>query len=203
MALSSFAKGLFGVLVGVLTLAYPFVVYFGLQRFNPRLLAAFLLAIFALRLAFFSKQGDFLKALPMLAGGALIALLVMIADRPALLLFHPVLINVSGLLLFATSLKYGPPMIERFARMQEPELPEAAIRYCRKVTQVWVGFFVFNGSIALATALYGDINLWTLYNGLISYVLLGMLFAIEFLVRLRFKRQHAAQYDQPKREGVS
>lgn len=200
---ASLIKGFLAAIIGLLTLAYPFVVYFGIQRFDPRHLAAFLLAIFALRLAFFSKQASFLQALPLLAGGSIIAILVIIADNPSFLLYHPVLVNLSGLLVFATSLRWGPPMIERFARMQEPELPDVAVAYCRRVTKVWVGFFAINGSIALATAIHGDIQLWTLYNGLISYLLIGTLFAIEFLVRLRLKRRHAASTEPPPPQGVS
>jgi uncharacterized membrane protein len=191
MNAQTLVKSILAGLIGILTLAYPFVVYFGIQRFSPRHLALFLLVVFAARLAFFSKQGEFLKALPLLLGGSIIALLVVIADNPIFLLYHPVFINLSALLVFATSLKWGPPMIERFARIQEPDLPEVAIPYCHKVTWVWVAFFAINGTIALTTAILGDIKIWTLYNGLISYVLIGMLFAIEFMVRMRFKRRHA------------
>jgi uncharacterized membrane protein len=78
-------------------------------------------------------------------------------------------------------------MIERFARLQEPHLSETAIRYTRQVTIVWCVFFVLNGSIALYTALFCEMKTWALYNGLIAYVLMGALFAGEYLVRLRVK----------------
>ncbi len=82
-------------------------------------------------------------------------------------------------------------MIERFARLMEPEFPPEAVIYCRKVTMIWCGFFVVNGSIALVTALLGDIKIWTLYNGFISYLLMGLLFGIEYLVRRAVKRKSA------------
>ena len=47
--------------------------------------------------------------------------------------------------LFGLSLKFGPPLVERLARLQEPELPEHAVRYTRQVTAVWAGFFLANG----------------------------------------------------------
>ena len=82
-------------------------------------------------------------------------------------------------------------MIERFARLQEPEFSDTAIAYTRKVTMVWCGFFVLNGSASLYTALFTDMATWTLYNGLIAYLLLGLLFIGEYLVRLRVKARAA------------
>jgi acyl-coenzyme A synthetase/AMP-(fatty) acid ligase/3-hydroxymyristoyl/3-hydroxydecanoyl-(acyl carrier protein) dehydratase len=55
--------------------------------------------------------------------------------------------------------------------------------YCRKVTFVWCGFFVLNGSIAAWTIFSGSDALWSIYNGGISYILIGTLFAGEFMVR--------------------
>jgi len=86
------------------------------------------------------------------------------------------------LILFASSLNQSQTIIERLARLQEPELPESGVRYTRKVTKVWCGFFVLNGLIALYTC-FQPLELWTLYNGLISYLLAGSLFAGEWIVR--------------------
>ena len=57
----------------------------------------------------------------------------------------------------------------------EPDFPPAAVVYTRRVTQVWCGFFVVNGLIAVATALWASTAVWTLYNGLLSYVAMGVL----------------------------
>lgn len=48
-------------------------------------------------------------------------------------------------------------------------------------------FFLVNGAIALFTALYSSDKIWALYNGLISYGLMGMLFVGEWLVRPKHK----------------
>jgi uncharacterized membrane protein len=55
--------------------------------------------------------------------------------------------------------------------------------YLRKVTLVWLGFFVANAAISAATAMSGSLELWTLYNGLISYLIMAGLFAGEWIVR--------------------
>lgn len=103
---------------------------------------------------------------------------------------YPVLVNLAMLSVFATSLWHGMPVIERLARLQEPDLPPAGVRYTRQVTRVWCGFFIFNASIASWTALYADLATWTLYNGLISYALMGLLFSGEWLVRRRLRSSH-------------
>ncbi len=74
-------------------------------------------------------------------------------------------------------------MIERFARFHNKNLSSNAVKYTRKVTIIWCIFFVINGLIALYTAFYASLEIWTLYNGLISYVLMGSLFVIEYIVR--------------------
>lgn len=80
-------------------------------------------------------------------------------------------------------------MVERFARLQVPDLPEAEVAYTRSVTRVWCVFFVINGSIALVLALMDDIEAWALFTGLISYLLIGALFAVEYVYRhWKFRR---------------
>jgi uncharacterized membrane protein len=103
---------------------------------------------------------------------------------------YPVLVNAAFLAAFAYSLASPPSMVERMARLTEPDLPPQAIAYTRVVTQVWCVFFVINGSIALGTALWASPAVWSLYTGVISYVAMGVLFGVEYLVRLRFKRIH-------------
>ncbi|MDD4916151.1 MAG: hypothetical protein PHW13_14090, partial [Methylococcales bacterium] len=79
-------------------------------------------------------------------------------------------------------------LIERLARIQHPDLPPEGVIYTRRVTQIWCAFFVVNGGIALATALWSSIELWSLYNGLIAYVLMGILFVGEYLVRMKTQK---------------
>lgn len=101
---------------------------------------------------------------------------------------YPVAVNAIMLALFAGSLWRGMPIIERLARLREPELPPAGVAYTRRVTWAWCGFFVANGSLAGWTALYADLATWALYNGVISYALIGLMFAGEWLLRRRLRR---------------
>jgi uncharacterized membrane protein len=102
--------------------------------------------------------------------------------------FYPVVISLSMLAMFSYSLYKPPTIVERIARLTEPALSLSGVRYTKKVTIVWSLFFLLNGSCALYTAIFCSMEIWTLYNGFISYILMGTLMATEWLVRLRVKK---------------
>jgi uncharacterized membrane protein len=168
-------------LLWLATLLYPLAIYLGIGRFEPRWLALLLLAMALLR-ALLTREPIWLAA----AGGAVLLVVASVLANAGLpLKLYPVLVNLTLLAVFAVSLRHPPSAIERIARLRDPQLPPEAIAYTRRVTQVWCGFFVLNGSIALYTALLSSDATWALYNGLVAYVLMGMLFLGEWLVRPR------------------
>lgn len=178
-----------------LWLVYPLVVYFGLQVCEPRTLALLLAAALLLRRR--RDAGRLLSGLTRIDHAVLAALLALAAltaltNSETLLRLYPAAVSLGMLLLFGLSLRFPPSMVERFARLQEPELPPAGVRYTRRVTQVWCAFFVANGTFAAWTALYASREQWALYNGLIAYLLMGALFAGEWLVRRRVRARSMA-----------
>ncbi|MEZ5436236.1 MAG: hypothetical protein R3E67_06850 [Pseudomonadales bacterium] len=177
-------------LLAALALLYPALVYFGLLHFSTQSVGIALAVMMMVRLALLRHNTpSHLKnaLLPALLLATLCALAAALLNQQGALKFIPVVINLCCLLGFAITLWRPPSMIEHFARLQEPHLSDLAIRYTRQVTVVWCVFFIINGSIALYTALYADMKIWALYNGLIAYFLMGALFAGEYLVRLRVK----------------
>ena len=180
---------LFALLPGMVLLAYPFVVWWGLHQGELIWLCLALGLLFALRLLPQPVRWREMAALSrLLAGvGLLLCSLCLLCRRADLLLYYPVLVSGSLLALFGWSLWQPMTLVERIARLQEPQLPPAAIRYTRQVTRIWCGFFIFNGAIAIATIWHGDLALWSLYNGLLSYLLMGTLMAGEWLVRQRVR----------------
>ncbi len=175
------------VVVAALSLAYPVLVYVAMGRFEPRWLSLLLFGLAVLR-ALSTRQPLWWAAA---AGAGLLAGLATVLNQALPLKLYPALVNVVMLVVFATSLRFGPPLVERLARLQEPDLPDFAVAYTRRVTQVWCGFFVLNGGLALFTALYASDRVWMLYNGMLAYVMMGVLFAGEWLVRRRVKAAHA------------
>lgn len=125
-----------------------------------------------------------------LAGALLLALAAIWGNAWTPLKLYPVLVNAIFLGVFGYSLMAPPSLIERIARRKEPDLPSHAVHYTRRVTQVWCVFFFVNGAIALVTALWASTAIWSLYNTVIAYVLMGLLFGGEYLVRLRYKQRN-------------
>ncbi len=166
------------VAIGV---AYPFLVYFGLRIFPPGLFAIGLLALLALKLALGRKPRS-RNTLPYLIAG--VVLLVLVAHSPMVgLKAYPVLFSLGLAAAFAYSLLWPPTIVEQIARLRHPDLPLEVNSYLRKVTIAWLMFFLINAAISAATAMSGSLKLWTLYNGFISYIAIGVMFAGELLIR--------------------
>ncbi|VVP23916.1 hypothetical protein PS850_04027 [Pseudomonas fluorescens] len=165
-------------------LLYPFAVYFGMEHFAPWQFGLLLGSLWLARALLGARKPG---SLWMAIGAIAFCLLLALLDSPLLLRWYPVLISALMLGLFGLSLKYGPPMVERLARLREPQLPAKAIVYTRQVTIVWCVFFLCNGLLAAALTLWAPLKWWMLYTGLISYGLMGLLFAIEWLMRQRVR----------------
>lgn len=178
------------IVTAIVFIAYPFAIYFGITHWGLSVIAPLVLVVFVLRLVL--VQGKLREMAWLLKSVALIGGLLALASwglkQTHWLLYYPVVVSLALLLFFAYSLFNPPPIIERLARLTEPELPPKAIVYTRRVTQIWCVFFLVNGSIALFTCLAGDIKLWTLYNGAISYLLIGILMSVEWLIRQKIRR---------------
>jgi len=179
----------FNLLAGAITVVYPLALWWGQGHFEPRALAILLLLIVLARLPALRVS----QAARWWIGGTLLLLgFAVWANVMLPLKLYPVLVNLALLGVFAYSLVFPHSVAERLARLREPDLPAAAIDYTRRVTQIWCGFFAANGTIALFTALWSSPGVWWVYNGLIAYVLMGILFAGEYCVRLYVRSQQNA-----------
>ena len=172
--------------IGLLTLLYPFAVYFGIQYLEPWKIACLLIVLLGIRLiASYSVKH---WSSPLLMLGMIYCGFAIWSNELVTLRFYPVMVNAAMLLFFSWSLWSPPSLIERIARIQHPDLPSEGVIYTRRVTQVWCAFFIVNGSIALITALWSSIEVWSLYNGLIAYLLMGLLFVGEYIVRMKTQK---------------
>jgi uncharacterized membrane protein len=177
----------------VLMAAYPLAVYFGLQYFEVKTIGLVIASLFLVRWWVMRKKinaADRRGFYPIIFLGVGCGLIGSLLNDEAYIRLTPCLISATCFFTFSYTLWRPPSMIERFARIADPKLPDEAIAYTVKVTVAWCVFFVVNGFIALYTALFASIETWTLYNGLISYLLMGVLFAGEYCIRqLVIKKQ--------------
>lgn len=168
---------------GALALAaalYPLWAWWGLSRWGLSSVALLLALLAALRFALLPSRRTVAAALL----AAALALLSLFCGTSAPLLWYPVAVNAGLLFIFASSLS-STPVVERIARLRDRNLPEAAVRWCRRTTAAWCVFFTANGVIALATVLSGDMELWALWNGCLSYAAVGLMLAGEWILRRR------------------
>lgn len=176
-----FAKGLFSLL----TLSWPFIIWFGVITQHMHWITPVLLGLMIIRLV-----GVLPSAGPMrgvIKTGSLLAILLcllsLVFDRHEWLMWYPVAINTLMLIFFGSSLFIGVPIIEQLARLKRPQLPASAVRYTKGVTQIWCLFFVFNGVVSMTTVLLNNMTLWGIWNGLLSYLCIGSLIIGEWIFR--------------------
>lgn len=179
-------------LVTLVTLAYPAAVYYGHGHVPPYWLATALVGLAVVRAWVFRDVIWLITAV----GAASLALATFAGGGWVSLKLYPLLVNAVLLAVFLVSLLRPPTVIERLARLSEPSLSEAGVAYTRAVTWLWCGFFSANGTVALVTARWASNEIWALYNGFVSYVLMGGLFLGEWLVRQRVKSRSSTSTPQ-------
>lgn len=90
-------------------------------------------------------------------------------------------------LIFFSSIFTQETVIQKIAKLTEGVLDNDVKIYTRKLTYVWTIFLFINFIISLLTFFLSD-KIWIIYNGFISYFLIGLLFITEYLYRVIFKR---------------
>jgi acyl-coenzyme A synthetase/AMP-(fatty) acid ligase/uncharacterized membrane protein len=174
----------------ILAAIYPILVFVFLVviKIPPRYFSIFVVFIALIFfLGFTSSKKDRFRVLSAGFLGAM-GLACFFSNSPLFLKFYPVLMNAVMLASFGYTLFAPPPMIFRFAVLQNKSIKESLAEkrienYCRTVTIVWCGFFILNGGIAAWTVFSASDLLWSVYNGGISYILIGILFAGELVIR--------------------
>lgn len=174
------------IILVIVTIAYPFIVYFGLTHFDSTVVMFFMITLLTIK-GLTEKQRNTRKVIFVAVLGVLV--IAYFWGNQQGLKLYPVLVNAAMWLLFTSSLYAKQSIVERMARLKEPDLPESGVRYTRKVTIVWCVFFTLNGLIALFTALWASNEIWLFYNGFLAYVLIGILVITEWIVRYRVKHR--------------
>ncbi|MBJ7550334.1 hypothetical protein [Marinomonas ostreistagni] len=172
------------VVLGLLTIVYPFLVYWVGSTGGSTFILPMLALILVLRLRHKSNINTRAGIL-FIAATMLLSVIFFGPDLSVKL--YPVLVNLSLFCLFTGSLFTQQSIVERLARIQEPNLPPSGVRYTRNVTKVWSVFFILNGTIALGTALWASMEVWTFYNGFLAYLLIATLAGSEWLIRKKVR----------------
>lgn len=102
---------------------------------------------------------------------------------------YPVLMNFLFFCIFLASLMGKETVIQKIAKTLDGKLEEPVKTYTKNLTYVWIVFLFFNFLMSVWSLFLPD-KFWALYNGFISYLLIGGVFAVELPIRYFFKKRH-------------
>lgn len=112
---------------------------------------------------------------------------------PSLKLHFPDLFfieHAGGQLLLAvffgrTLLPGEEPMVAQFARLMHGDIPPKVARYCRGATIAWTIFFCALFALSFTLYVAGWLAAWSVLANILSPFLVGAMFVIEYMVRMR------------------
>ncbi len=109
-------------------------------------------------------------------------------------LFYPVLLNIGLFVVFFSSLDSAKNFIQKIAeKTSGASLDATGVRYTRTVTKIWCGFFITNIVVSISLIWRQAFDWWAIYNGLVSYIMIGILLVGERI--LRKKIQHKMRHN--------
>ncbi len=170
-----------GVIVSGLFVAYPLLIYIAIQQHMAWVAPALFSALYLLQAIkvrrIKTKLYKTLVAIALLLGAFYLQTITAKA--------MPVLIQLMLMWVFGRTLlkNSGPSFIERFVRLEFPEFPPGVSGYLRNLTLLWTLFFAFNALLCIGLAIWADDRWWALYNGLVIYLLIGLLMTGEYIYR--------------------
>lgn len=180
------------VVISVGVVVYPYALQGVILRFGVDRVALALLSLAAISFALPGRRlGSALRsgAAPSL-GIPLLLAAAAATEQPVYLQLIPCIVYLTLADFFRVSLRADDSIIERAARYLVPEAPEFIRPYCRKVTRLWIAFFLGSGLAIAALAISGEFTRWELFTGRLVYALMLAVSIIEFFVRKTWFRYY-------------
>ena len=171
-------------------LGYPFLVYACIES-HPELVVVLLGVLGGARLAVGGKL-DSGRLLGLSGLAVFCAAAWWAGTRFELVKLYPLFVSMGGAAYGLWTMAHPPCAIERLARFSIPNerIDDRKRAYMRRVTAIWIVFFIGNGSVAAYTAVAASTAVWAAYNGLASYLLIGALLGGERLFRIWYRKRY-------------
>jgi len=176
----------------IATFIYPFIVFTSIEKIGPASLSIILLCLLVARVVIRGKFNEPEQYLQLALVGSL-CLIAAWQQSEFLLRFYPVAMNLVFSAFFFLSLRKEITLIEKFSQyfVKNPEPHQR--KYMRGLTKAWGLLLLLNACLASYTACCSSLEVWTLYNGVISYVLFGLFSLAELVNRHFYKKRHFAR----------
>ncbi|MEP6608068.1 MAG: hypothetical protein ABJA83_05255 [Burkholderiaceae bacterium] len=122
----------------------------------------------------------------LLIGILLVAMLgaAMLSHQQVLAALPSIVLNLMLAGLFGATLRRGEnPLIVRIAELDAGVLAPEFARYLRGLTRAWTIFFAVMAGLSLLLMLYAPFEWWSLFANVLTWPLIGFMFAAEWAVR--------------------
>lgn len=131
----------------------------------------------------FKENYSRMSAIISLIAVVLVGSLYLFVDRETAVFYYPVCLSLCFFTVFFSSLIFKPSVITMIAFLTVKDIDEREIVYTTRLTMIWCVYFLINALIAGLTIYLNNKEMWALYSGGISYVIMGTLFIGERLFR--------------------
>lgn len=130
---------------------------------------------------------------------------ICLGDNLTVIQMYPAFADLSYLTIMITSIIVQPPLVYHFVNALDKSLKDSIPKeiftsFCILASLVWCAFFVIDALIAVIIALklglVASINdetlikIWTIYFGVITYCIMGLIFIGEYVIIKRIKKKH-------------
>lgn len=108
--------------------------------------------------------------------------------------YYPVAMNFIFFMIFFSSSFRKETAIQKIIKRVESDCSDYLWNYGRKLNYIWALITFVNLSLSFCT-LFLSPKIWAVYNGFISYCIIGLAFCIEYIVRISYKRRIIPEYE--------
>lgn len=177
-------KSVIKVFLVALLVTYPLFVFLALVVFElPISIVSIGMMIIAIAyFGFFNTKGKRNWSAILLG---VLAIAVLITQSEMVLKFYPICLTLVFLFVFGVPLFKGKSIITTFAMMMDDAIethPGRGMleRCCMALNIVWIVHFIVSLTINFLIVFGSTLKIWTLYNALISYLVQGLIIALQF-----------------------
>lgn len=188
----SMSKKAVTALFAVISVLYPCLVYFGLQRWPHQLFGLVIIAMGTVRFLLSDRKSPKVD-IALFAVTTLCGLGIWSFPSELAVKLYPVFMSAFIGSMFAVSLLQQQSLIERVAQLRGVEMTGPVVHYTRRLTALWAIVLYANGMVALYLAHFGSTESWTLYCGFLSYLVLAGFAGGELVFRHYYMRRQRAK----------